>query len=145
MEIVGEVLEFEDRVGHSRVRLKSLLESLNLNKAWRREVGSSRECIKVFAMCIECPTELERRGGPFIAPQKNLAVEVSETRTCPSQGVDMSDQPLWNPAWGPDMSGLGLTHRGNLVRSDISELGVGHVRPTSLKFGYRAGYVRSGT
>jgi hypothetical protein len=29
-------------VGHSRMRLKSLLESLDLNEAWRREVGSLR-------------------------------------------------------------------------------------------------------
>jgi hypothetical protein len=35
-------------VGHSRVRLKSLIGSLDLNEAWRREVGSSSECIKVF-------------------------------------------------------------------------------------------------
>jgi hypothetical protein len=62
------------------------------------EVGSSRECLKVFAMCIKCPTELERHGGPFIAPQENLAVGVSEIRTCPDRGPDMSGQPLWNPA-----------------------------------------------
>jgi hypothetical protein len=37
-------------VGHSRVRLKYLLGSLDLNEAWRREVGSSRECLKVFIM-----------------------------------------------------------------------------------------------
>jgi hypothetical protein len=28
---------------------------------------------------------LERRGGPFIAPQENLAIGVSETRTCPGR------------------------------------------------------------
>jgi hypothetical protein len=32
------------------VRLKSLLESLDLNEAWRREVGSSIEYLKVFIM-----------------------------------------------------------------------------------------------
>jgi hypothetical protein len=37
-------------VGHSSVRLKSLLGCLDLNEAWRREVGSSRECLKVFAI-----------------------------------------------------------------------------------------------
>jgi hypothetical protein len=58
------------------------------------------------------PTVLERHGGPFIAPQENLAVGVSETRTCLDRGPDMSDQPLWNPAWGPDMSGPGLSRRG---------------------------------
>jgi hypothetical protein len=36
-------------VGHSIVRLKSLIGSLDLNEAWRREVVSSRECLKVFA------------------------------------------------------------------------------------------------
>jgi hypothetical protein len=77
-------------VGHSRVRLKSLLGSLDLNEAWRREVRSSRECLKVFEMCIECPSELERCVGPFIAPQENLAVGVSETLTCSGQGPDMS-------------------------------------------------------
>jgi hypothetical protein len=29
---------------------------------------------------------LERRGGPFIALQENLAVGVSETRTCLGRG-----------------------------------------------------------
>jgi hypothetical protein len=52
------------------VRLKSLLGSLDLNEAWRREVGRSRECLKVFAMCIKCPAEVERCGGPFIAPKR---------------------------------------------------------------------------
>jgi hypothetical protein len=50
MEIVSEVLESKIEWGHSRVRLKSLLGSLDLNEAWRREVGSSRECFKVFAI-----------------------------------------------------------------------------------------------
>jgi hypothetical protein len=77
-------------VGHSRVRLKSLLGSLDLNEAWRREVGRSRECLKVFAMCIESSSELERHGGPFIAPQENLAVAVLETQTCLGRGSDMS-------------------------------------------------------
>jgi hypothetical protein len=45
---------------------------------------------------------LERRGGPFIAPQEGLAVGVSETRTCPGRGLDMFDQP-------PDMFGPGLS------------------------------------
>jgi hypothetical protein len=48
--------------------------------------------------------------GAFIASKENLAVGVSETRTCPGRGLDMSDQLLWNLAWGPDMSGLGLSH-----------------------------------
>jgi hypothetical protein len=52
------------------VRLKSLLGSLDLNEALKREVGSSRECLKVFAMCIESSSEVERRGGSFIAPKR---------------------------------------------------------------------------
>jgi hypothetical protein len=43
------------------------------------------------------------------SPQENLAIGVSETQTCLGQGSDMSGKPLWNPAWGPDMSGLGLS------------------------------------
>jgi hypothetical protein len=31
------------------VRLKSLLGRLDLNEGWRREVGSSGECLKMFA------------------------------------------------------------------------------------------------
>jgi hypothetical protein len=46
----------------------------------------------------------------FYSPQENLAIGVSETQTCSGRGPDMSGQPLWNPAWGPDMSGLGLSH-----------------------------------
>jgi hypothetical protein len=51
-------------------------------------------------MCIECPSELERRGGPFIASQENLAVGVSETRTCPANlsGTRLGDWicPVWD-------------------------------------------------
>jgi hypothetical protein len=64
----------------------------------------------VFAMWNEWPIILERRGGSFIAPQENLAVGVSETRTCPGQGLDMSDKPLCKLAWGSDMSDPGLSH-----------------------------------
>jgi hypothetical protein len=57
-------------VGHSRVRLKSLFVSLDLNEAWRREVGSSRECLKVFVMCVERPLELARcfAAAAFYSP-----------------------------------------------------------------------------
>jgi hypothetical protein len=82
---------------------------LDLNEAWRREVGSSRECLKVFAMCIECPLELERHGGGgFYSPPR-------ESSRWGVRNPDLSDQPLWNPAWVPDMSSLGLSRRGNLV------------------------------
>jgi hypothetical protein len=46
----------------------------------------ARERLKMFAMCIECPSKLERRGGDFIAPQENLAIGVSEIRICPGRG-----------------------------------------------------------
>jgi hypothetical protein len=47
--------------------------------------------------------------GPFIVPQENLTIGVSETRTYPGRGPDMSGKHLWKPAWGPDMSDLGLS------------------------------------
>jgi hypothetical protein len=56
----------EDWVGHSKVRLKSLIGSLDLNEAWRRKVGSSREYLKVFARWNKWPTMLERRGGGLL-------------------------------------------------------------------------------
>jgi hypothetical protein len=52
---------------------------------------------------------LERHGELFIAPQENLVVGVSKTRICLGRGPDMSGQCLWNPTWGPDMSGSGLS------------------------------------
>jgi hypothetical protein len=64
---------------------------------------------------------IERHVGPFIAPQGNLPIGVSETRTCLGRGPNMFDHRLWNPtrkadkagvirdkAERPDMSGLGL-------------------------------------
>jgi hypothetical protein len=68
---------------------------------------------------------LERRGGPFIGPQENLVVGVSETRTCFSRGPDMSSQSHWNPAVKPDKA----------ERPNMSSQGVGHVRPKSLESG----------
>jgi hypothetical protein len=63
--------------------------------------------------CLQCenkwPLVLERYGGAFYSPQENLAVGVLEIRICPGRGLDMSGQPLCNPAWGPDMFGLGLS------------------------------------
>jgi hypothetical protein len=35
-----------------------------------------------------------------------LPVGVSETWTCLGRGLDMSGKPLYNLAWGLDMSGL---------------------------------------
>jgi hypothetical protein len=65
---------------------------------------------------------LERRGGPFIAPEGNLATGVAETRTCSGQGPDMFGQPLWNSAWGP-ASFHSLEPLWNLARRpDISGL-----------------------
>jgi hypothetical protein len=56
----------------------------------RGERLEAQECLKVFAMCIESSSELERRGGPFIALQENLVVGVSETQACLGRGPDMS-------------------------------------------------------
>jgi hypothetical protein len=100
--------------------------------------------------------------GAFYSPQENLAVWVSETRTCPGRGPDMFGQPRWNPAWGLNISGPGLSHRGiglgqtcpgwgadmsdqshwnpateldKAEMLDMSGLWAGHVRPGSLKSG----------
>jgi hypothetical protein len=62
--------------------------------------------------CLQCEIsdQLYKRGvGAFYSPQENLAVGVSEIWTCPGRGPDMSGQPLWKPAWGPDMSSPGLS------------------------------------
>jgi hypothetical protein len=56
--------------------------------------------------CLQCEIMVNHARevwGPFIAPQENLAVRVSET------WPDMSGQPLWKLAWGPDMSSLRLS------------------------------------
>jgi hypothetical protein len=42
---------------------------------------------KVFKS-VEWPTELG--GAPFIDLKRNLPVGVSENRTCPARGLDMS-------------------------------------------------------
>jgi hypothetical protein len=68
---------------------------------------------------------LERRGRPFIAPQENLAIRVSETQTCPGRGPDMSGHRLWNLAAKWD----------NAERPNMSGLGAGHVRPESREPG----------
>jgi hypothetical protein len=87
-------------VGHSRVRIKSLIRSLDLNEAWKREVGSSRECLKVFAMCIECLAELERRGGgDFYSPPR-------ESSLWGVRNLDMSGSGaghVWPTTLEPDM------------------------------------------
>jgi hypothetical protein len=66
---------------------------------------------------------LEMRGGTFIAHQENLAVRVSETRTCPSRGPDMFRHRLWNPAAKPDKA----------ERPNMSDLGAGYIWPESLE------------
>jgi hypothetical protein len=72
-------------------------------------------------------------GGAFIAPQGNLAVGVSEIRTCPGWGLDMSDNCLWNPAWGPDMFDLRDLTQDKAERPNISGLGSEYVWDNSLK------------
>jgi hypothetical protein len=73
--------------------------------------------------------------GAFIAPQENLAVGVSETRTCPGRGLDMSGHPLWKPAWEPDMSGPCHTPvLGNRTEASIRvpRMFKSHVRPNKM-------------
>jgi hypothetical protein len=70
--------------------------------------------------------------GPFIAPQGNLVIGVSETRTCPSRGPDMSNHRLWNPAKKLNNS---MFTRDKAERPDMSGLGVRHVQVRSLEPG----------
>jgi hypothetical protein len=87
------------------VRLKSLLISLDLNEAWRREVGSSRVSQSVCKLnCVANPAR--EAWGTFYIPQGNLAVGVSETWTCPGRGPDMFVHHLWNPSQKPDKAGV---------------------------------------
>jgi hypothetical protein len=73
-------------------------------RGWELKRVSPGVCnVKWVANCAR-----EAWGRVFYSLQENLVVGVSETRTCPGLGTNMSDQPLWNPAWGPDMSGPGL-------------------------------------
>jgi hypothetical protein len=72
--------------------------------------------------------------GPFIAPppQGNLVVGVSETRTYPGRGLDMSGHHLWNLAKKPDKAGV---TQDKAERLDMSGLGARHVRVRSLEPG----------
>jgi hypothetical protein len=69
--------------------------------------------LKIVSQCVcnvHCVSNWAREAwGAFYSPQENLAIGVSKTWTCPDRGPDMSSQPLWNPVWGPDMSGPGLS------------------------------------
>jgi hypothetical protein len=69
--------------------------------------------------------------GAFYSPQENLAVGVSETRTCPGRGPNMSGHCLWNPAAKPDKT----VWPDNAERPNMSGLGAGHVQPESLESG----------
>jgi hypothetical protein len=51
----------------------------------------------------EWPTGLGRHGGPFIAPQGNLPIGVSESRTC----SDWGGGHVWQPSLE---SGLDIGH-----------------------------------
>jgi hypothetical protein len=98
-------------------------------RGWERKRASQSVCNVYWVSC-----RAREAWGAFYSPLR-------ESSRWSVRNPDMSGQPLWNPAWGPDMSGLGLSHWENLVRSDMSGLGAGHVRPTSLEFGLEAGYV----
>jgi hypothetical protein len=68
--------------------------------------------------------------GAFYSPQGNLAIGMSETRTCLDREADMSDHRLWNPAKKSDKDGV---TKDKAERPYISRLGVGHVRVRSLE------------
>jgi hypothetical protein len=52
---------------------------------------------------------LERHGAPFYSPSTETNCWGVRNSDMSGSGPDMSGQPLWNPAWGPNMSGLGLS------------------------------------
>jgi hypothetical protein len=49
----------------------------------------------------------EGAWASFYSPKRNLPIGVSEIRTCPTRGPDMSAKGYWNPALAPDISGAG--------------------------------------
>jgi hypothetical protein len=77
-----------------------------------------------------------------IVPQGNLAVGVSEIRTCPGRGPDKSGNHLWNPAWGLDMSRPWDLTRDKAKRLDISRNGYWNPGQGSDKSGPRHSYWR---
>jgi hypothetical protein len=56
----------------------------------------------------------------FVAPQGNLPIGVSETPTCLGWGPDMSDIPLWNLEWEPEMPDSEDLTRDKAERPDMS-------------------------
>jgi hypothetical protein len=64
--------------------------------------------------------------GAFYSPQGNPAVGVSSN-------------PLCNPAWELNMSDFGVLTQGKVERSDMFELGAGHVQADFLEPGSGAG------
>jgi hypothetical protein len=80
-------LEFEWRLRERRFELKRVFQSVCKWSKW--------------------PNELRGRGGPFIAPKRNLLIEVLGIQTCLGWKPDMSTKVYWNPALAPDMSGAG--------------------------------------
>jgi hypothetical protein len=99
----------------------------------------------VFASSNEWPNGLGMHVGSFIAPQGNLSIGLSKTRTCPDWQPDMSGNRLRNPALELDNSGSGHLNRDRAEWLDMSGLGARHVWETSLKPREGARYVRPGT
>jgi hypothetical protein len=86
----------------------------------------------------------EAAWGPFIAPQGNLPIGVSEIQTCPSWGPDMSGNHLWNPTLEPDKFGSRDLTWDRAERPDICGLGVGHIRDIAAERKLRPGHIRAG-
>jgi hypothetical protein len=77
----------------------------------------------------------EEAWGPFIAPQRNMSVGVSETQTYLSWGPDMSGNHLWNPTLESDKSDSRDLTRDRAERSDMCRLEAGHIQESSLEPG----------
>jgi hypothetical protein len=66
----------------------------------KERLGRAQEAVKRLCRWSGTSSPRERGWRAFYREPGKLAIGVSETRTCPGRGSDMSGHPLWNPAWG---------------------------------------------
>jgi hypothetical protein len=124
------------------VRLKSLLESLDLNEAWRREVESSRVSQSVCK--LKLVANLAREAwGHFIAPPRESSCWGIRDLDMSGSGTEHVRQISLELGWGTEQVRFWSLTRDKAKRADMSGLGAGHVRPTSLEPGLGTRYALS--
>jgi hypothetical protein len=69
-------------------------------RSHKERLGRAQEAVKRLYKWSGTSSPRERWWRAFYRESGKLAVGVSETQTCPGRGPNMSDHPLWNPAWG---------------------------------------------